>query len=129
MQVRQNPLSQREFVRRLRRTRSKNGRRVSTLSFSFADSRFCIDRPKYLGHLPQGRAPRARRSKPGMNHMKSCLKYFVSAAMLLSPLAAHSADFAVKAPPAPVAAAVYNWTGLYIGVNGGWAGVIKTPSI
>jgi outer membrane immunogenic protein len=40
--------------------------------------------------------------------------------MLLSPLAAHSADLAVKAPPAPVAAAVYNWTGLYIGVNGGW---------
>jgi outer membrane immunogenic protein len=32
---------------------------------------------------------------------------------------ADAADLAVKAPP-PVAAAVYNWTGLYVGVNGGW---------
>jgi outer membrane immunogenic protein len=52
--------------------------------------------------------------------MKDLLKYFVSACVLLSPLAAQSADLAVKAPP-PAAAAVYNWTGLYIGVNGGWA--------
>jgi outer membrane immunogenic protein len=40
---------------------------------------------------------------------------------LLSPIAAHAADMAVKAaPPMPAAAAVYNWTGLYVGVNGGW---------
>jgi outer membrane immunogenic protein len=52
--------------------------------------------------------------------MKRYLKYLLGAVSLLSPLAAHSADLAVKAPPAPVAAAVYNWTGLYIGVNGGW---------
>jgi outer membrane immunogenic protein len=43
----------------------------------------------------------------------------VAAATLLAPVAAHSADLAVKAPPTPVAA-VYNWTGLYVGVNGGW---------
>ena len=59
--------------------------------------------------------------------MKCCLRYFMGAAMLLSPLAAHSADLAVKAPPAPVAAAVYNWTGLYIGVNGGWGWGSQDP--
>ncbi len=52
--------------------------------------------------------------------MKRYLKCLAGAAWLLSPLAAHSADLAVKAPPAPVAATVYNWTGLYVGVNGGW---------
>lgn len=52
--------------------------------------------------------------------MKRSLKYLAAAAaFFLSPLAAHSADLAVKAPPTPVAA-VYNWTGLYVGVNGGW---------
>ena len=39
------------------------------------------------------------------------------AVSLLSPIAAHAADMAVKAaPPMPAAAAVYNWTGLYVGV-------------
>jgi outer membrane immunogenic protein len=52
--------------------------------------------------------------------MKRHLKVLAGVAILLSPLAAHSADLAVKAPPAPVPAAVYNWTGLYVGVNGGW---------
>ena len=52
--------------------------------------------------------------------MKRYLKVLAGVAMLLSPIAAHAADLAVKAPPAPVPAAVYNWTGLYIGVNGGW---------
>src|SRR6476659_3343419 len=34
--------------------------------------------------------------------------------------AASAADMALKARPAPiVAAAVYNWTGFYVGVNGG----------
>src|SRR5262245_4239197 len=51
--------------------------------------------------------------------MKRILKFLACAAWLLSPLTAHSADLAVKAPPAPVAA-VYNWTGFYVGVNGGW---------
>jgi outer membrane immunogenic protein len=52
--------------------------------------------------------------------MKHCLKYFAAAAMLLNPLVAHSADLAVKAPSVPVSTAVYNWTGLYVGANGGW---------
>ncbi len=33
---------------------------------------------------------------------------------------ASAADLAVKAPPPPIVAPIYNWTGLYIGVNGGW---------
>jgi hypothetical protein len=40
--------------------------------------------------------------------MKRILKYLAGAAWLLSPFAANSADLAVKAPPAPAAAAVYN---------------------
>mgnify|MGYP002084291748 CR=1 FL=1 len=34
---------------------------------------------------------------------------------------AMAADMPVKARPAPAVVAVYNWTGFYIGVNGGWA--------
>jgi outer membrane immunogenic protein len=54
--------------------------------------------------------------------MKRLLKYLASAAMLLSPLAAHSADLAVKAPPPPLVP-VFSWTGFYIGANigGAWA--------
>ena len=34
---------------------------------------------------------------------------------------ASAADMAVKArPPAPVIAPIYDWTGFYIGGNGGW---------
>jgi outer membrane immunogenic protein len=33
---------------------------------------------------------------------------------------ASAADMAVKAPPPPVVAPIYNWTGFYIGANGGW---------
>jgi outer membrane immunogenic protein len=52
--------------------------------------------------------------------MKRLLTYLASAAMLLSPLAAHSADLAVKAPPPPP---VFSWTGFYVGANigGAWA--------
>jgi outer membrane immunogenic protein len=51
--------------------------------------------------------------------MKSNLKFLAGVAMLLGSFSAHAADLAVKAP-APVPTPVYNWTGLYIGVNGGW---------
>jgi outer membrane immunogenic protein len=56
-----------------------------------------------------------------VHHMNRLLKYLVSAAMLLSPLAAHSADLAVKSPPPPVP--IFSWTGFYIGGNigGAWA--------
>jgi outer membrane immunogenic protein len=33
---------------------------------------------------------------------------------------ASAADMAVKAPPPPVVPPIYNWTGFYIGANGGW---------
>ena len=51
--------------------------------------------------------------------MKRLLKYAASAAMLLGPFAAHSADLAVKAPPPPV----FSWSGFYIVANigGAWA--------
>ena len=55
--------------------------------------------------------------------MKRLLKYLAGAAMLLSPLAAHSADLAVKAAPPPMMMPVFSWTGFYIGANigGAWA--------
>lgn len=54
--------------------------------------------------------------------MKHLLKYLASAAILLSPLAAHSADLAVKAPPPPPPPP-FSWTGFYVGGNigGAWA--------
>ena len=54
--------------------------------------------------------------------MRRLLKYLASAVMLLSPLAAHSADLAVRAPPPPLVP-VFSWTGFYIGANigGAWA--------
>jgi outer membrane immunogenic protein len=51
--------------------------------------------------------------------MKYHLRLLAGAAILFSPFAAQAADIAAKASPAPVPAAVYNWTGLYVGVNGG----------
>ena len=62
-----------------------------------------------------------------VHQTKRYLKVLAGVAILLSPLAAHSADLAVKAPPAPIPAAVYNWTGLYIGVNGGWGWGSQDP--
>ena len=50
--------------------------------------------------------------------MKKFLLGTAAAICLSAP--AMAADMPVKAPPA-VVAAVYNWTGLYVGVNGGWA--------
>ena len=55
--------------------------------------------------------------------MKSFCKLFGSAAFMLlatAAVSANAADLPVKAAPAPVMAQVYNWTGLYVGVNGGW---------
>lgn len=52
--------------------------------------------------------------------MKRIMTLLASAAVLLSPVVARAADLAVKAPPPTPVAAVYNWTGFYIGVNGGY---------
>ena len=51
-------------------------------------------------------------------------KYMGSAAFMLlttAAVSASAADLPTKAyMPAPVAAPVYNWTGFYVGVNGGY---------
>src|SRR5690349_10603829 len=48
-------------------------------------------------------------------------KFVIAAAMALgmaSPVLA--ADMAVKAPPPAPLPVIYNWSGFYIGANGGW---------
>jgi outer membrane immunogenic protein len=54
--------------------------------------------------------------------MKSFLLATVGLVALVGVAApASAADMAVKArPPAPVIAPIYDWTGFYIGANGGW---------
>lgn len=55
--------------------------------------------------------------------MKGVFKFVAATAAVVlagSIGSANAADMAVKAVPPPVAAAVYNWTGLYVGVNGGY---------
>ena len=56
--------------------------------------------------------------------MKKFLLATVGLPALLGMVAsASAADMRVKAPPPPVVAPVYNWTGFYIGANGGWGQV------
>ena len=55
--------------------------------------------------------------------MKKKIALAAAAASLMFAGAASAADMApryTKAPP-PVIAPIYNWTGFYIGINGGWA--------
>jgi outer membrane immunogenic protein len=53
--------------------------------------------------------------------MKKFLLATVGLVALLSMVApASAADMAVKAPPPAPLPVIYNWTGLYIGGNGGW---------
>jgi len=50
-------------------------------------------------------------------------KLLLAAASLLAlgmAAPASAADLAVKAAPPPIMAPIYNWTGFYIGANGGW---------
>lgn len=64
--------------------------------------------------------------------MNSLFKSTGSAAFMLLATAAASAnaaDLPVKAAPAPVMAQVYNWTGLYVGANGGWSWGNQDPLI
>ena len=44
-----------------------------------------------------------------------------SVAALAMVTAASAADLPVKAPPAPVMAPIYNWSGFYVGLNGGYS--------
>jgi outer membrane immunogenic protein len=52
--------------------------------------------------------------------MKKFLLGTVGLAALGAAAPASAADMAVKAPPPPVVAPIYNWSGFYIGGNGGW---------
>jgi len=63
--------------------------------------------------------------------MKRLLTSLASAAILLSPFAAHSADLAVKAAPPPMPIPVFSWTGFYVGGNigGAWAHNNWTDSV
>src|SRR5579872_2899448 len=64
--------------------------------------------------------------------MNSFYKYVGSAsAMLLATIvSANAADLPSKAyAPAPVVAQVYNWTGVYVGVNGGYGWGTQDPLI
>jgi len=48
-------------------------------------------------------------------------KFLISTAVALGMASpALAADMAVKASPAPLPQPIYNWTGFYIGANGGW---------
>jgi outer membrane immunogenic protein len=51
--------------------------------------------------------------------MKKLLLGTLGLAAMAAP--ALAADLPVKAPPPPVVAPMYNWSGFYIGGNGGWA--------
>ena len=53
----------------------------------------------------------------GIDTMKVLFAGAIALTVVATPVMA--ADMAVKAAPRPVVA-VYNWTGFYIGVNGGW---------
>src|SRR5260370_7834682 len=57
----------------------------------------------------------------GGNIMRKFLLSTVGLIALGAAAPASAADMAVKAPPPPVVAPIYNWTGFYIGANGGWA--------
>lgn len=59
--------------------------------------------------------------------MKSISNFLAAAALLLSPIAASAADFSVKAPPVPPMQAVYDWTGFYLGINGGYGWGSQDP--
>src|SRR3954452_21735474 len=51
--------------------------------------------------------------------MKKLVLLVIGIAGLAAP--ASAADMAVKAAPPPMVAPIYDWTGFYIGANGGWA--------
>src|ERR1700761_5552180 len=60
--------------------------------------------------------------------MKSISKFLAGAALLSSFLAANAADMSVpvKAPVAP-AVQIYDWTGFYLGINGGYGWGSQDP--
>ncbi|CAM5464011.1 Opacity protein antigens OS=Afipia felis OX=1035 GN=NCTC12722_01174 PE=3 SV=1 [Afipia felis] len=60
---------------------------------------------------------------------KSGLMIAVGAVSILSCSMAIAADLATAPVKAPVAAAIYNWTGVYVGVNGGYGWGNQDPLV
>jgi outer membrane immunogenic protein len=59
--------------------------------------------------------------KEGDAAMKKSFAAAISFAAIITAVApASAADMAVKAPPMAPLPVIYNWTGFYIGANGGW---------
>jgi outer membrane immunogenic protein len=54
-------------------------------------------------------------------------RYLAAVLLLAMPLSANAADLAVKTPPAPLPPAAYNWSGVYVGLNGGGAWGTQDP--
>src|SRR4051812_20713745 len=87
-----------------------------------SDSRYknCLT-ARVLASFPRTLRDQWKRTKPGDRPMKKVLLSTVALIAFAAPAAA--ADLAarpyVKAPPAPIAV-VYDWSGFYIGANGGW---------
>lgn len=78
------------------------------------------------------RVHRLRKNFDGDSEMKAILRTAVAAAALLAiSFAAEAADLpmapAYQPPSAPVVVRVYNWTGLYVGVNGGYGWGSQDP--
>src|SRR3954462_12207223 len=70
----------------------------------------------------QQAAVRAIKSgRQGESMMKRLLLATVGLVALCTAGTAMAADMAVKAPPPAPIVPIYNWTGFYIGGNGGWA--------
>ncbi|MET4120731.1 outer membrane immunogenic protein [Bradyrhizobium sp. JR4.1] len=70
----------------------------------------------------QQAADRAIKSgRQGESMMKRLLLATVGLVALCTAGTAMAADMAVKAPPPAPIIPIYNWTGFYIGGNGGWA--------
>jgi len=61
--------------------------------------------------------------------MKSSLRNAAVALSVLSGGLASAADLPTAPVAAPVVAAVYNWTGMYVGANGGWGWGQQDPLI
>jgi outer membrane immunogenic protein len=65
------------------------------------------------------------------HHMKNDLRYLtvglLTMTSMITSISAQAADLPIKSMPAPVAAAVYNWTGFYVGLNGGYGWGTQDP--
>jgi outer membrane immunogenic protein len=63
-----------------------------------------------------------------MGHdMKNGLRYLTVGLLAVTSVTAQAADLPVKSMPAPIVATMYNWTGFYVGLNGGYSWGTQDP--